>query len=184
MKRTKVIVFSAVLGLVVGLGAMYAGAITPSPFKTTAPVSKVTAKHADDRVCLTTATTLVDIPDMAVAFTQGAGASSIVVRFNAEWPKPNGAEIPAGSQAAGAFVFLFVDGVRVDLSSDNGGVLVHEGKATSVSNGTHGFEFVTRSIAPGNHTAKIMVLDNILGVPGVFNGTVCLSDRTLVVDHH
>ena len=81
-------------------------------------------------------------------------------------------------------MFLFVDGVRVDLSSDNGGVLVHEGKATSVSNGTHGFEFVTRSIAPGNHTAKIMVLDNVLGGPGVFNGTVCLNDRTLVVDHH
>ena len=78
-------------------------------------MSKFTAKEADDRDCMSTATTLVDIPDIAVTFTQGSPASPVVVRFNADWPKPNAADIPVGSNAAGAFVFLFIDGVRVDL---------------------------------------------------------------------
>jgi hypothetical protein len=184
MRRARVIVFSAIIGVAVGLSGLYATALTPSPFKGSAPTSKFTAIEADDRVCLSTATTLVDIPDTTVNFTQGAGSSPVVVRFNASWPKPNAADIPAGSKAAGAFVFLYIDGQRVDMQSDNGGVLVHEGTATSVSNGTHGFEFVTSNIAAGPHTAKIMVLDNVLGVAGVVNGTVCVAERSVVVDHH
>jgi hypothetical protein len=184
MLRTKVIVFSAIVGLGVGVGAMYAGAFTPSPFKTTAPVSKVTATAADDRFCDTTATTLDPIKDMTVTFTQGSPASAVVVRFNGEFPKPTAGEIPGGSTAAGMFAFLTIDNVRVDLNSDNGGTLLHDGDTAGISNGTHGFEFVTKSIAPGSHTAKVFWLDNVLGAPGVLNGTMCVSDRTLVVEHH
>jgi hypothetical protein len=46
------------------------------------------------------------------------------VTFVATWPKPDASEIPVGSQAAGAFIFLFIDGIRIDPIS-NGGVLVH-----------------------------------------------------------
>jgi len=68
--------------------------------------------------------------------------------------------------------------------SENGGVLVHEGSATSVSNGTHSFTFVTEPIAPGAHTARMFMLDNVLGSPGVPNGTICVGERSTVVQHN
>lgn len=137
---------------------------------------------ADNRICRTMATTLQQIPGTAVKFNQGS-SGKVVVHFSATWPKPSAADIPAGSKAAGAFIFLFIDGVRIDINSINGGVLVHEGTASSVSNGTHGFTFVTNSIAAGPHVAQMYFLDNVLGAFGVPNGTVCIDDRSIVVQH-
>jgi hypothetical protein len=137
----------------------------------------------NDRVCRTTATTLEPIPGTNVKFVQGS-TGPVLVTFVAEWPKPSQDEIPAGSQAAGASIFLFIDGQRVDSISSNGGVLVHEGSATSVSNGTHSFTFVTDPIQPGKHEAQIYFLDNVLGTSGVPNGTICVNNRTTVVQHN
>ncbi len=137
---------------------------------------------ADNRICRTIATTLQLIPGTTVNFNQGS-SGKVVVHFSATWPKPGAADIPVGSKAAGAFIFLFIDGVRVDINSINGGVLVHEGTASSVSNGTHGFTFVTNSIAAGPHVAQMYFLDNVLGAFGVPNGTVCIDDRSTVVQH-
>jgi hypothetical protein len=140
---------------------------------------------ATDLACRTTATTLEPIPGTTVSFTQGsAQPQEVVVTFVAAWPRPQPADIPPGSTAAGAFIFLFVDDERVDAVSETGGVLVHEGTATSVSNGTHSFTFVTEPLAPGAHTARMFMLDNVLGPFGMPNGTICVGERSTVVQHN
>jgi hypothetical protein len=155
-----------------------------STFFASAPVQRITARVTDTRVCRTTGTELIPIPGTTVNFTQGGGSpQEVVVTFVADWPRPDASEIPPGSQAAGAFIFLFIDGDRVDLTSEAGGVLVHEGTASSVSNGTHGFTFVTRPIPPGNHVARIFFLDNVIFGPLVPNGTMCVGHRSTVVQH-
>jgi hypothetical protein len=150
-----------------------------------APLTRMDARVSTDRNCITTATTLASIPGTTVSFTQGGSqAQEVVVTFTAAWPRPLAGDIPAGSTRAGAFVFLLVDDDRVDVVSDAGGVLVHEGTASSTTNGTHSFTFVTEPLAPGAHTARIFVLDNVLGPPGVPNGTVCVGPRSTVVQHN
>jgi hypothetical protein len=87
---------------------------------------------------------VADIPHTSLTFHQGGHKpGSVVVTFVANWPIPTGSDLPPASQPAGAVIFLTIDGQRVDVASD-GGVLVHEGTATSVSNGTQGFTFVAR----------------------------------------
>jgi hypothetical protein len=150
-----------------------------------APVRNFAARTSTDRACRTTATTLVPIPGTTVGFTlNGSQPQEVMVTFSAAWPIPRADEIPAGSTASGAFVFLFVDDDRVDAVSLNGGVLVHEGTASSVSNGTHGFTFVTEPLLPGQHTARMFMLDNVLGPFGVPNGTICVGERSTVVQHN
>jgi hypothetical protein len=147
-------------------------------------VNRIASRVADNRVCRTLATELAPIPNTRVPFTQGGDTpEEVVVTFVAEWPKPDVSEIPPGSQEAGAFIFLFIDDQRVDLISETGGVLVHEGTASSVSNGTHGFTFVTDPIPPGEHEARIFFLDNVLGPFGEPNGTICVAQRSTVVQH-
>lgn len=153
-------------------------------FSAAAPIRIFSASMADDRVCRTLATTLEEIPGTTVRFRiRSRITEEVVVTFVANWPRPFADEIPAGSQAAGALIFLFIDGQRVDPISSGGGVLVHEGTASSVSNGTHGFTFVTERLAPGDHVAKIFFLDNVLGPFGQPNGTVCVAERSTVVQH-
>jgi hypothetical protein len=141
----------------------------------TAPVSKITAAVADDLVCRTSNDNSVeDMPDTFKSFVQGGDSpQSIVVTFVGSWAKPT------SGNPAGAFIFLEIDNTRVDVTSTNGGVLVHEGSASSVSNGTHGFTFVTDPIAPGTHVAKMRLADNVLSG----SGTICVFERSLVIHH-
>jgi hypothetical protein len=140
-----------------------------------APITRATAKVADNVVCRTSSNNLVaDMPDMSRGFVQGGTTSQeVIVTFTGTWPKPS------SGTPAGAFILLEIDGTRVDLTSTNGGLLVHEGKASSVSNGTHGFTFVTEPIAPGRHVAKIRWFDNFLSG----TGTICVAERSLVIQH-
>lgn len=181
-KKRRWIVIGIVSGVFLGSGALYIAAAAETPV-ISGPVARFSAKMADDLVCRTTATTLEEIPGTRVGFTQGSKhPEAIAVTFVASWPRPDASDIPPGSQAAGAFIFLFVDGDRVDPISNFGGVLVHDGSAP-LSNGTHGFTFVTEPIAPGNHVASMFFLDNVLGVFGDPNGTICVNDRSIVVEH-
>ena len=140
-----------------------------------APIKRITAKVVDNFVCRTSSdNTVADMPDMTLTFKQaGTAAEEVIVTFVGSWPKPS-----VGTQA-GAFILLEIDGDRVDLTSTNGGTLVHEGTAASVSNGTHGFTFVTEPIPPGMHTAKIRWYDNFLAG----TGTICVSERSMVIQH-
>jgi hypothetical protein len=182
MDKTKEVVARVATGLLwLGLSGGYVAAET---FTGSAPVSRITATMSNDRVCRTLATTLEEIPGTEVLFSQsGEVPQSVEVTFVANWPRPYDHDIEPGAQRAGAFIFLFIDGERVDIVSENGGVLVQEGQG-SVSNGTHSFTFMTRPIAPGDHVASIHFLDNVLGSFGDPNGTVCVGDRSTVVRHN
>lgn len=182
MNKTKEVAVRIATGILcLGLSGGYVAAQT---FTGSAPVDRITATMSNDYVCSTLATTLEDIPGTEVPFSQGGEEpQSVEVTFVAEWPRPRDHDIDSGSQRAGAFIFLFIDGRRVDFISENGGVLMHEGEASSVSNGTHSFTFITRPIAPGDHVVNIRVSDNVLGSFGDPNGTVCIGDRSTVVRH-
>jgi hypothetical protein len=167
-----IISWSATVSLLLGCFALPACAPAVT---VTAPVSKITAAVADDLVCRTSDDNSVeDMPGTFKSFVQGGdGPQSIVVTFVGNWTKPT------SGNPAGAFIFLEIDSNRVDVTSTNGGVLVHEGTATSVSNGTHGFTFVTEPIAPGTHVAKMRWADNVLSG----SGTICVFERSLVIHH-
>jgi hypothetical protein len=174
---------ASLVGLLCLGSVAYVAAQTTTVMNTN--VRRMSAKVAIDRVCRTLATTLETIPDTTVEFDLTSNTpQEVLVTFTAAWPKPLPSDIPPGSQAAGALIFLFIDDQRVDIVSESaGGVLVHEGTATSVSNGTHSFTFVTEPISPGPHVARIAFLDNVLGPFGVPNGTICVGERSTVVQH-
>lgn len=183
-RRLTLIFAAGLLWLGSGAANVAAQLTTPGTETPGTRMDRFTATVANDRICRTTATELETIPGTTVKFTQhGSEPQAVVVTFVATWPKPDASEIPVGSQAAGAFIFLFIDGNRVDPITNGGGVLVHEGTASSVSNGTHGFTFVTEPISAGDHVATISFLDNVLGSFGVPNGTICVQDRSTVVEH-
>ena len=139
------------------------------------PVPHMTSIVADDVQCRTSSDNLVaDMPGMTRPFVQGGEtAESLVVDFVGSWPKST------SGTPAGAFIFLEIDNNRVDVTSTNGGVLVHEGTAASVSNGTHGFNFATDPVSPGNHVAKMRWADNVLSG----SGTICVAERSMVIHH-
>jgi len=122
---------------------------------------------------------LGEIPNTRFHFVLGGSvASSVIVTFVGNWPKPSGSDLPPGSQPAGAILFMEIDDQVVDPVR-NGGVLVSDGSTTGVSNGTHGFTFVTEPLPPGTHVVKFFWSNNIL----VGTGTVCLFQRSIVVQH-
>jgi hypothetical protein len=186
MTRFKLIRISIVGSLAAGLLCLGSGAASvAAEFTAGARVDRFTAKVVThtDHVCIPTNHTLVPIPGTTVKFTQSNVTQAVVVTFVAEWPKPQSQEIPPGQFASGADIFLFIDGQRVDPVTNDGGVVVDEGTATSFTNGTHGFTFVTQPIPPGKHEAKILVLGSTLAPAGQPTGTVCVNDRSTVVWH-
>jgi hypothetical protein len=160
-------------------GAFAGLTLAPRAFAATAslsaPIQRMDAKIVDELACRTSSdNTVADMPLTSKTFTLGGStAEEVVVTFVGEWP------IPSSGTQAGAFILLEIDNDRVDLVSTNGGVLVHEGTATSVSNGTRSFTFVTEPIRPGSHVAKIRWADNVLSG----TGTICVGKRSLTVIH-
>jgi hypothetical protein len=123
---------------------------------------------------------LAEIPNTRFHFVLGGSvASSVIVTFVGNWPKPSGSDLPPGSQPAGAILFMEIDDQLVDPLR-NGGVFVADtGATTRFSNGTHGFTFVTEPLPPGTHVVKFYWSNDIL----VGTGTVCLFERSIVVQH-
>lgn len=155
--------------VVVLMGILFTG------FATAAPVTQTTSVVSDNKICRTSSdNSVADMPGVTANFMiKGHEPTSVTVSFVGSWTKPT------DSPAAGAFILLEVDGSRVDITSTNGGVLASPGTATDVSSGTHGFNFVTDPIAPGNHVAKIRWADNLL----IGTGTICVSERSMVIFH-
>lgn len=156
--------------VVVLVGILFTGCAT------SAPVTQTTSVVSDNKTCRTSSdNTVADMPGVIANFTiEGDDPTGVIVSFVGSWSKPT------DSPAAGAFIFLEVDGSRVDITSTNGGVLASPGTATDVSSGTHGFNFVTDPIAPGNHVAKIRWADNLLNG----TGTICVTERSMVIFHN
>jgi hypothetical protein len=124
---------------------------------------------------------LAEMPNSTLAFHQaGSTPTSVLVTFVGSWSTPTASngKLPAGSTAAGANIFLTIDDQRVDEVSNNGGTLVHDGSAP-FSNGTRSFTFVTEPISPGDHQVKFLWSNNLLNG----TGTICVFERTIVVQH-
>ena len=153
---------------------MILGVILFTGCATSSPVTKTTSVVSDNKTCRTSSdNSVADMPDVIANFTvEGDEPTSVIVSFVGSWTKPT------DSTAAGAFILLEVDGSRVDITSINGGVLASPGTG-SVGNGTHGFNFVTDPIAPGNHVAKIRWTDNLING----TGTICVTERSMVIFH-
>lgn len=147
-----------------------------APPPETGPIAQFTAVVADDLQCRNSSdNTVAPMPSMATSFTQtGPDTTSVIVSFQGNW-----SQIVGGDETVGAFIFLEVDGARVDVTSTNGGVLATPGPSHAVGSGTHGFNFVTEPIPPGPHTAAILWADNVL------NGTntICVQERSMVIHH-
>jgi hypothetical protein len=73
----------------------------------------------------------------------------------------------AGSPADSALIQLKVDGVV----QDGAPAIVYANHG-----GTHGFNFVTRVLTPGNHTARIQWRTDL-------GGSMCVGARSLVILH-
>jgi hypothetical protein len=129
------------------------------------------------------------IPGTKVSFTQhGKTPQAVLVTFVADWPKPQQDEIPAGSFASGVTIELRIDGQFQDpISTRVGGVTLFESGGvrtdSSVSNGTHGFTFVTDPIPAGDHVLEVIAFSNTLGQPDQPNGTVVVRGRSTAVEH-
>ncbi len=139
-------------------------------------VAQFTGVVADDFQCRTSSdNSVAPMPGMLAAFTQhGPDTASIVVSFQGNW-----SQFAGGEPTVGAFIFLEVDGGRVDVTSTNGGVLATPGPTSPIGSGTHGFNFVTEPLLPGPHTAVILWADNVLNG----TGTICIGERTMVIHH-
>jgi hypothetical protein len=163
-----------------GLGSTHV-AIAQFDYTHTAPINRMTTRVSLEPDCVTTTSTLEPFPGTSVKFVQGGNESQeILVTFISEWIPPFPNQIPPGSQAAAANIFLFIDGDRVEALSEQGGVTTNIGNAAGPIYGTFGWTFLTRAISPGEHVAEIYVLDNILGPA---QGTVCSRYRTTIVQY-
>jgi hypothetical protein len=129
------------------------------------------------------------IPGTSVKFTQhGTTAQAVVVTFFADWRKPQQGEVPQGGFASGVVVRPTIDGQVDPIGRRLGGVTLFEsgGVATAftVSNGTHGFTFVTFPVPPGDHVLEIQAFSDTLAPSNDQpNGTVVVRGRSTVVMH-
>jgi hypothetical protein len=131
------------------------------------PTGKADAVDASDFQCTCTPN-FVDMPGMSETFSFGGTASrSVLVLFQSEW-----AVLAFGTAA---IVRLTIDGV---VHGPDEVVLVRrQGSGTdSGPFGTHGFNFVTAPLSPGQHTAKIQWRDS-------GQGPAYVTDRSLIILH-
>ena len=109
-------------------------------------------------------TAFTTIPGMVQTFVLGGTANDeVVVTFQASWSG-------VAEQFDTAFVRLTVDGVVQPI---NVSVPIFAG---AEGTNTHGFTWISGSLAPGSHTARIQWRTDL-------GSTLCVDDRTLVVLH-
>jgi hypothetical protein len=127
------------------------------------------------------------IPGTKVRFTQHRANQPVLVTFVAEFPKPTQEQIPAGSFASGVDVQLVIDGQHpAEPIGSAGGVVLFEGgvaTASSVTNGTHGFTFVTGPLPAGDHVIEVIAFGPPVGPPPTPGSTFVVGPHTTVVQH-
>ena len=108
-----------------------------------------------------------DMPGTSLTFKLGGTAPRpVIVLLQGQWFMPHeGVEVR---------VRLLVDNVVQTGSSEI--LVAQRPSGVSLTDGTHGFDFLSNSLSPGTHTAKIQWHDN-----GVNSG--CVTNRTLIVMH-
>ena len=142
-------------------------ALAAPVFKTGA-ISKFSGVHETASVC-TTSSTFVTMPSMTLTFTQGGtSADEVVVMFQGGgWfvESSNFVEIRllidnVTQPGPGAGVFIYGSDPNIDTQSG----------------ASHGFNFQSNLVNPGNRTAKIQWRS-------FSGGEVCVADRSLLILH-
>jgi len=109
-------------------------------------------------------TAFTTIPGMVQTFVLGGTENDeVVVTFQASWSG-------VAQQFDTAFVRLTIDNV---VQPTNVSVPIFAGVEGT---NTHGFTWLSRTLAPGSHTARIQWRTDL-------GSTFCVDDRTLVVLH-
>jgi hypothetical protein len=109
-------------------------------------------------------TSFTTIPGMVQTFVlAGTTNDEVVVTFQASWSG-------VAMQFDTAFVRLTIDNV---VQPTNVSVPIFAG---ADGTNTHGFTWISRTLAPGSHTARIQWRTDL-------GSTFCVDDRTLVVLH-
>ena len=134
---------------------------------TNVPTGKANVVALSNDIPCTVSPNYTDMPGTSVTFKLGGNAPQpVVVLMQGQWFMPN--------EGVNIRIRLLVDGI---VQSDPNNVLVVERPCgVSLTDGSHGFNFLSDPPTPGTHTAKIQWHDN-----GVNSG--CIANRTLIVLH-
>jgi hypothetical protein len=130
------------------------------------PVGKTDGIDAIDTVC-TVSPNFNNMPGMSKTFTLGTTSSKpVIVLFEGEWF--------SGVEGSAAFIQLAIDG-RVQ-SGPSSVVVAHRPFGEPQQTETHGFNFISDALVPGNHTAVIQWADN-------GQGPYCVRVRSMIILH-
>lgn len=160
-------VLLASVGSVAAQDATAPGTVVSAPEMlkavTLVPIGKADAVDATDNPC-TASTGYVDMPGMAKTFKlAGTVARPVIALFQGEWI----------SGTDRAIIRLVIDGVVQSGPGDSASPFApHEGSGVA----TNGFNFISNTIAPGTHTARIQWAS-------VSGGLVCVDERSLIILH-
>jgi hypothetical protein len=145
--------------LLIGLvGAVAARAV---PILRSAPVNRFDGADAVIQRC-TTASNFVNMPGMSRTFTVGGSVNNAVMAMF------QGSLDLSGGQFDTGFIRLTIDGVQQT-----------PGEVPAIApgeRGTHGFNWQSKPLAPGSHTARVQWRTDL-------GGTLCVDARSLMVLH-
>lgn len=150
------------VALVAGVAsvALVAGAAAQAAISRSGPITSFDGVDAIVEVC-TSSTSYTNMGSMSRTFTKGAGEASVVVMFE-------GAMYLSGEPFDTGFIRLRIDGKNQD-PGDIPVIGVDE-------RGTHGFNWQTKALPPGPHTARVQWRTDL-------GSTFCVDARSLIVLH-
>jgi hypothetical protein len=139
--------------------------VTSQAWAVTGTAGKFSGTRAVVNQCSITGA-FTTIPGMVQTFVLGGTTSDeVVVTFQASWSG-------VAQQFDTAFVRLTIDGA---VQPTNVSVPIFGG-SQGTGTYTHGFTWISSSLAPGSHTARIQWRTDL-------GSTFCVDDRSLVVLH-
>jgi hypothetical protein len=151
------------VGLVGGVAAHAAIFSPQAPVQRSAPINKFDGVDEIVNKC-TTSASFVTMPQMTRTFTVGGSANGAVV---AMFDGSLDLDTSGGTFDTG-FLRLTIDGVQ-----QSPGVVPAIGAG---ERGTHGFNWQSRALAPGSHTARVQWRTDL-------GGNFCVDARSLIILH-
>jgi hypothetical protein len=131
------------------------------------PTGKTNAVSISGDIPCTVSPNYADMPGMALTFKlSGTASRPVIVMLQAQWFMP--------TEGVTVRIRFLVDGVVQSGPTDV--LVVERPTGVALTDGAHGFDFLSDPLTPGTHTAKIQWKDN-----GVGQG--CVANRTLLVMH-
>uniref|UniRef100_B8HQX2 Uncharacterized protein n=1 Tax=Cyanothece sp. (strain PCC 7425 / ATCC 29141) TaxID=395961 RepID=B8HQX2_CYAP4 len=125
--------------------------------QTSGGITRFTAIDQTQDVC-TSSSSYVNMPGMTVNFTK-TGNTPVIVMFQGEW----------ASKGRALLRLVINDVVQPGPGDNNSPFSAHEDSVYS----TNGFNFISRLLPAGTHTARIQW--------AALSGSVCVDERSMVV---